>query len=99
MESVQPTGFLKSGPSGKVEAKWYDDGERLKVKVQKVKLPEQSVLEVFAGDLEIGSITLEGGRGKIDNEGESILPDLKAGQIIEVRYQGEALLRGELYVD
>ena len=99
LKSVKPTGFFSSGPSGKLEAKWYDDGERLKVKIQNLKLPEQSVLDVFIDDQKIDSITIEGGRGKIDNEGASVLPPLERGQTVEIRYQGEALLGGTLYRD
>ncbi len=99
LKSVQPTGFFSFSPSGKMEAKWYKDSERLKVKVFKIKLPDGSAVDVYVDEQKIGSITLEKGWGKIDTEGESVLPPLEKGQTVEIRYQDEALLRGQLYRD
>ena len=99
LKAVKPAGFFSSGPKGKMEATWYTDGERLEVRVRSLKLPDCSTLDVCVDDAKIASITTEAGRGEIDTEGESILPALEKGQTVEIRYQDEALLRGELYRD
>ena len=99
LKSVKKTGFFSAGPSGKMEATWYTDGERLEVKARGLKLPDGSTLDVYADEDQIASLTIEAGRGKIDNEAESLLPPLEVGQTVEIRYQDEALLRGQLYRD
>ena len=99
LQAVQPTGIFSSGPSGKMEAKWYSDGERLKIKVRKLKLPNGSTPNAFVDEQNIGTITLESGQGNINTEGASVLPPLEMGQTVEIRYQDEAWLRGKLYRD
>ncbi len=99
LKSIQPMGVFSSGPSGKMEATWYKESERLEVKVRKLKLPHYSTADVFIDDQNLGSISIEASKGKIDTEGPSILPPLEKGQTVEIRYQGKALLRGQLYRD
>lgn len=94
-------GFF-SKPAGKLERKSYEDsGERLKVRVRNLKVPDHSNAVVTADGLEVVTIEIMDGSGKYDEEFASAgaLPSLDVGQTIEVNVGGKLLLAGKLQVD
>ena len=96
------SGGLFSKPSGKLERKTYDDfGERLKVSLRNLRVPDNSIAVVTADDVEIAQIQIHNGTGRIDHESRdpNAFPQLKAGQNIEVKVDATVVLVGELYVD
>ena len=96
------SGGFFSKPSGKLERKSYDDmGERLKISLRNLKVPENSTAIVTADGVEIAQVQINNGSGRIDEETRD--PDafvsLEPGQIIEVLVDSVALLSGQLLVD
>ena len=91
-----------SKPSGKVERKSYiDGGERLKISIRNLNVPDQSIATVKVNGNEIVQIILTNGSGRVDNEpvSQSFIPRLEAGHIVEVYVDGAQLLSGVLHVD
>ena len=95
-------GGLFSKPGGKLERKVYSDsGERLKISLRNLKVPDDSVAVVKADDLEIARLTIRKGAGRTDQEspGPGTLPQLEAGQDIAVEVNGSVILNGRLQLD
>jgi hypothetical protein len=95
-------GGLFSRPSGKLERKSYADmGERLKISIRNLKVPDKSTAGVTVDGVELARIQINNGSGRIDKEERD--PDhfikMQAGQYIEVKVDSVLLLRGQLYVD
>jgi len=92
---------LFSKPSGKIERKSYGDGgERLKVKVRNLRVPDQMVVVKAAGQ-KIAEMPLSQGKACLDMESTeaNALPALEVGQAIEIEVGGAVVLSGTLYVD
>ena len=99
---VPTGGGLFSRPSGKVERKSYADmGERLKISVRNLKVPDGTEAVVISNGVELARLTIESGSSRYDNESKdpSAFPPLNAGDIIEVAIDNEPVLSGKLYVD
>ena len=99
---LKSTGGMFSSAQGKLERKSYkDNGERLKISIKNLKVPDRSTAQVTANGKEISTILIENGKGRIDQRSEDSheLVILEAGQMIEVFVNGECVLTGKLYVD
>lgn len=99
LKAVKP-GFFSS-PSGKIERKSYEDGgERLKISLRKLKVPDRSTAIVTVDGQEIAQVELTNGSGRFDRKVEDeSLPTLSANQRVEVLIDGAAVLAGQLYID
>ncbi len=86
---------------GKMERKSYGDGtERFKLKCQGLELSDGANLAVLLGGREVAQMVLSGGRGEVDVEGAGgQVPVVRAGDLLEVRYNGQVLLSGSAVED
>lgn len=96
LKAVKPGLF--SSPHGKIERKRYADGkERLKVKVNKLKSQNGKAARITADGEQIAAATVENGGIRIDRQLD--VPELSAGQLIEVMVDGSPVVAGKLYID
>jgi len=96
------TGGLFSKPIGKLERKSYGDGgERLKIWLRNLKVPDNSIAVVTAGGMEIAEVPIHDRAGRIDTESRdpNDFPNLQADQSIEVHVGNVLILTGKLYKD
>jgi hypothetical protein len=96
------TGGRFSKPNGKLERKTYDDfGERLKIVLRNLRVPDNSIAVVTVDDVEIARFPVHGGTGRFDKESRdscAFVP-MEAGQNIEVKVDAALVLTGKLCVD
>lgn len=87
---------------GKVERELFGNGdEELNLRFRHLDLPDGAVVEVVLGTRMLGSISITGGRGKLvlrKKDGCDV-PTVVVGEVVEVRYLGEPLLRGRFRED
>lgn len=87
---------------GELERTAYAGGEaRLKISFSGVGAPDGSLVEVLLGGEVIHQCNLEGGRYRIKlstSQGHSI-PEVAKGDVVEVRVDGEVVLRGRFRPD
>jgi hypothetical protein len=89
-------------PNGRVQRKSYSDGgERLKMVVRKIKALDNTLAIIRIGGVEIAQLPLQKGFARYDEESSDInaIPDLKAGQKVEVFADNILFLEGELSED
>ena len=99
---VASSGGLFSKPTGKLERKWYADGEqRLKISIRNLKVPDGTCARVAAAGKHIAELELKSGTGRLDmrGSGDGELPDLEAGEAVVVEIDGEPVLTGTLRHD
>ena len=87
---------------GKAERERYKDGEEeFELKLHQLGLPNGSTVEVFLRDASIGSANVTDGRGvfRITSKTGSRVPEVSAGDVIEVHLQGAVILRGTFHRD
>jgi len=91
-----------TGASGSAEREAWDDGEaEFEAKVRGVGLPDGSTVEFVVAGVGVGTAEVRGGRARLDYDsrrGDDV-PPVAAGQRIEVRHDGVALLEGEFRLD
>jgi hypothetical protein len=84
----------------KAEWKVYGDGtRRCKLTVSRLDLPDGAVIELGVDGRQIDIIAVQGRRARFERESErgEIVPDVSAGQMLQVSYAGEVLLAGAFY--
>ena len=82
---LKSTGGMFSSAQGKLERKSYtDNGERLKISLKNLKVPDHTTAQVTADGKEIAAIPIENGKGRIDQRSEDSHEPatLEAGQVI-----------------
>jgi hypothetical protein len=85
---------------GKGEWKVYGDGtQRCKVRVSGLSLPEGVVLHVLVNGQPIGEMMVERGAARYKRESErgEYVPAVDANQVLQVSYNGQAILEGRFY--
>jgi len=85
---------------GKGEWKVYGDGtQRCKVRVSGLNLPEGVVLHVFVNGQPIGEMAVQRGAARYKRESErgEYVPLVDLNQVLQVSYNGQAILEGRFY--
>ena len=97
-----PTPWLFRREMGELERTSYQDGEgRLKISVRGVDAPDGATVAIVVNDKAIAELSLEKGRTKrvlSSNDGDAI-PDVEAGQEVEIRLLGNVVLTGVFKLD
>lgn len=87
---------------GKVEREQFGNGdEELSLRFRHLDLPDGTVVEAVVGKRIIGSVSITGGRGKLllrKKDGCDV-PAVGVGEVVEVRYLGQPILRGSFRAD
>lgn len=87
---------------GEVERKRFEDGtEELEVRFHGLRVPDGTTVILTIADREVCPVMVRGGRGRVDlssSAGREV-PSARSGDVVEVRSQGQALLRGTLRPD
>jgi hypothetical protein len=94
---LTPTARSEVGGRGKAERERFQAGaEELELRLYELALPDGTKLEAFLKDESIGHTTVRGGRAVLllGNESGALVPKVRAGDVIEVRHSGAAILRG-----
>lgn len=96
------TGSPFSNARGKAEWKTYQGGTRqCKVSVSKVDLPDGTILELALENQRIANFTLQNGIARYKQESElgQIVPNVEAGQTLQVIYDGKIIVEGKFYAE
>jgi hypothetical protein len=92
-----PTPWLFRREMGELERTSYEDGEeRLKISFRGLDIPDGAAAEVVIDGAVVAELPVSDGRARqilTTTEGHSV-PEAKAGQEVEIRFQGTALLAG-----
>jgi len=88
---------------GELERKTYADGsERLKISFGGLKsIPSLARVSVVIDDTETCELPVEKGRARLDlrSEERASVPTVAVGQVVEIRLDGQVLLRGTFRPD
>lgn len=82
---------------GKAERKAYKDGgEQLKIMMRQLDLPDDARVDIFLDGSPIGSGAISNGGCvlKLRSEDRQDVPQIVAGQAIDILHGGQVLLRG-----
>ncbi|MGI9533895.1 MAG: hypothetical protein ACR2NW_02995 [Thermodesulfobacteriota bacterium] len=93
--------FSQSG-RGEVERELYGDGSAaLKLRFSGTNLPEGSMVTLVVNSSKAGEFQVSEGRvyEKIETRSGKTVPSVKAGDTVEVLYDGTVVLSGTFYVD
>jgi hypothetical protein len=99
---VVPRGWLFNFPKGEVEYEVFEDGEKkLEVKLFGVKVPQGALVALATNSGTVCEIALQGGRGyaRLTSQEGDPIPNLEAGNELEIYYQGRVILSGKLRQD
>jgi hypothetical protein len=91
-----------STTTGKAERERYKDGtEELSVRLYQVDLPNGAKPEVALNGVVLGTIVIQEQRGRfeLNTKTGAHVPAVKVGDVVEVRHQGSAILRGTFRED
>jgi hypothetical protein len=83
--------------AAKAEHERFSSGdERFKIRLRKLSLADDTQLDVYLMDQEIGSTTVQRGRAEliIESTTGAVVPRVKAGDRIVVAHEGVALFGG-----
>ena len=90
-----PTPWLFRREMGELERTSYEDGEeRLKISFRGVEAPDGASVEVMIDGARVAEVSVERGRGRrilSSTEGAAV-PEVKAGQQVEIHFQGRPVL-------
>lgn len=98
---VGRTSFF-SRPRGKIERKVYENGnQRFKVLISNFKLPDGEEVELVVSDKVITTLKIKKGSSQLDLKSEqgASVPEVKEGDIAELRYQGNIIVKGRFVQD
>ncbi len=87
---------------GELERKKYADGEeRLEIAFRGADAPDGAHVSVYIDGAPVCQIEVRRGRGRgqLSTMAGEAVPEVKAGQVAEVRYQERVLLRGTFQPD
>lgn len=87
---------------GKAEREGRSDGfSEFEAHVTGIELPDGTEVEFTVGDVVLGHVSLEGGRGRLefDSRRGQTVPPVEAGMVLEVRHERKVLLAGKFYRD
>ena len=93
--------FSQSG-RGKVERELYGDGNaELKIKFSGTVLPEGSTVSLIINSTKISDFQVFEGRvyEKIETRSGVTVPSVKAGDEVQIMYEGTAVLSGTFQID
>lgn len=97
-----PRPWLFRREMGELERTSYADGEeRLKISFRGVEAPDGASAEVVIDGAAVVEVRVERGRGRLilsSNEGVEV-PDVKAGQEVEIHFLGKPVLAGVFKLD
>lgn len=97
-----PRRWLFNFPKGEVEYEAFDDGEKqLEAKVFGLKVPDGEAVSLATSHGTVCQIEVQRGRGHIrlsSNNGDP-LPEIEAGDEVEIYYQGRLILSGSFRGD
>ena len=97
---IPPVAPAQPRAEGKLERKEYGDGtERLKISVRGLDVPDGSTALVAVEGSTVTQFDIWRGAGRADTRTVSALPEMRAGQVVEVQVAGAILLSGTLRVD
>jgi hypothetical protein len=97
-----PRKWIFNFRKGEVEYEAYEDGERrLEVKVFGLKLADGSEISLATSQGTVCQIPIAQGQGRIylSTADGHPLPEVQAGETVEVYYQGKLILDGRLELD
>lgn len=87
---------------GELERKTYADGEQnLDIRFRGVEVPDGESVAVVISGRSVCEIEVRSGRGRRElssNNGDSV-PTVQAGEVAEIQYAGQTLLRGTFLPD
>jgi hypothetical protein len=98
---VGRTSFF-SRPRGKIERKVYGNGnERFKILISNFKLPDGEEVELAISDKVIATLKIKKGSAQLDLKSEqgASVPEVIEGDLAEVRYQGNIIVKGRFAED
>jgi hypothetical protein len=98
--SYPGTSTTAQAARGKGEWKVYGDGtRRCKVRVSGLNLPEGAVLHVAVSGQPIGEMVVRRGAARYGRESErgEYVPAVDLNQVLQVSYNGQAILEGRFY--
>lgn len=91
-----------AGGSGKVERKLYQEGDsKLTVKFKGIDVPDGGQIGVVVAGSVDAKIIATAGKGKLSIESKSgdYVPQVQAGDKVELQYDGETILSGNFVPD
>ena len=86
----------------KIERTRFGDGvQELEVKAKGLDLPDGERVELVVDGEVLLEIEVERGRAKVEFDTDSgrHVPEVSAGQTVQIRHGGETLLEGDFYLD
>ncbi len=101
LKPATPSSYTQRA-QGKVERELFgNEEEELSLRFRHLDLPDGTVVEAALGERIIGSITINGGRGKLllRKKDGCVVPVVGVGDVVEVRYLGAPLLVGKFRAD
>jgi hypothetical protein len=87
---------------GKGEWKNYEDGSRqCKVSIHDLKLPEAAQLQLTVNGRIIAELSVEKGSARFRRETErgEFVPHVRANDVLQVTWEGQAMLEGTFYAE
>ena len=96
LTAVRPKG-VHSRPRGKIERQRFRDGaERLRAKFRNLRLPDGCSVEILVDGQLLARIPVMHGHSRVEISTEcgQVVPSVKAGAVVEVRYHGRPVVRG-----
>lgn len=91
-----------SRATGKAERERYKDGsEEFSLRLHQVDLPEGAAVEIALQGTVLGTTVVrqQSGRFELNTTTGARVPAVKVGDVVEVRHQGSAILRGTFRED
>ena len=92
-----PTPWLFKREMGELERTSYEDGEeKLEIKIRGIDAPSGTAVEVVIDGAKVAELALDQGRVKqiLSSNNKDAVPEVKAGQQVEIRLLGKAVLAG-----
>ena len=90
------------GAWGKAEREEWEGGDaEFEAFVRGLDLPDGSEVEFVVGSVVLGRVAVERGKVRLefDSRHGAEVPPIAAGQVLEIRHAGNALVRGEFRPD
>lgn len=97
-----PTPWLFRREMGELERTSYEDGEeRLKISFRGVEAPDGASVAVVIDGAPVVDVSVERGRGRriLSSKEGAEVPEVKAGQQVEIRFLGKPVLAGVFELD